>query len=449
MKNSMTSGTEWKQILFFTLPLMAGNLLQQLYNTVDGIIVGNFVGENALSAVGTCSPLTLLFICMAVGMSTGASIVVSQLYGAGKLEEMRQNVSTSLILLTGLGVICAILGFFGAKWLLQTVLGVQDYLLADALLYFRIYAVGLIFQFIYNIVAAILRSLSDSRATLYFLLISSVCNILLDLVAVLVLHWGVMGVALATVLSQVLSATISLIYMFRTHKVLRFAPSEFVFRRKNALLILRMGIPTTIQQCVVSMSHMSIQRLVNSFDITAGYTAAMKIENFILIPSQSFLQGVSTFTGQNVGAGKLDRVKTGLRSALVMASISVVVIATIVMLFTAQIVGLFGVTGDSLAIGVMQLHYVAMGFILFSWYFCFNGVLIGSGDVMFTMINTVSCLILRTIAAYALAYLTPMGYVSIWVSLLASWVYNLALSSARYRFGPWRKKCILNQSKTN
>ncbi len=446
MKQTMTKGSEWKLILFFTLPLMAGNLLQQLYNTVDGIVVGNFVGETALSAVGTCSPLTLLFICMALGMSTGASIVISQLYGAGKLEEMRQNVSTALVLLFAIGVGCAALGFVGARWLLKTVLGVQDYLLADALLYFRIYALGLVFQFIYNIGAAILRALGDSRATLYFLLISSLCNIGLDLIAVIILGWGVMGVALATVFSQLLSASISVIYMFRTHKILRFGKGEFQFHPQKAKLILRLGIPTTIQQCVVSMSHMAIQRLVNSFDITAGYTAAMKIENFILIPSQSFLQGVSTFTGQNIGAGEPDRVKRGLRGALAMATISVVVIATVVLLFTEEIVGLFGVTGDALAIGVMQLHYVSLGYILFSWEFCFNGVLSGSGDVMFTMVNTVSCLILRTIIAYVLAYLTTIGYVAIWISLLLSWVYNLSLAAARYRFGPWREKCVVQRS---
>ncbi len=424
---------------------MAGNLLQQLYNTVDGIVVGNFVSEAALSAVGTCSPLTLLFIAIALGMSTGASIVVSQLFGAGRIEEMRENVSTALLLLTGIGVVCTLLGLVGAGWLLHTVLGVQDYLLADALIYFRIYSIGLMFQFVYNIVAAILRSLGDSRATLYFLLISSVFNIVLDLIAVLVLGWGVMGVAVATVLAQLLSATISVIYMFRTHAVLRFAPGEFRFHREKARLILRMGVPSTIQQCVVSMNHMAIQRVVNSFDITAGYTAAMRIENFIVIPSQSFLQGVSTFTGQNIGAGRADRVKRGLRDALIMATISVVIISTIVMLFTAQLVGLFGVTGDALAVGVMQLHYVALGFILFSWYFCFNGVLLGSGDVMYTMINTVSCLVLRTIATYVLAYLTPVGYVGIWWSLLLSWVYNLMMAVLRYRFGPWRKKAVVRQ----
>ncbi len=443
MEKNLTEGREWKLILLFTLPLMAGNLLQQLYNTVDGIIVGNFVSENALSAVGTCTPLTLLFISIAIGMSTGASIAVSQFYGAQKLEEMRRSVSTALLLLLGMGIAFSVLGFLGARWLLDTVLGVQDYLLADALIYFRIYAVGLMFQFVYNIVAAILRSLGDSRATLIFLLISSVCNVVLDLVAVLVLHWGVMGVAVATVLSQVLSAVISVIYMFRTHAVLRFGKGEFCFHRETASLILRLGVPSTIQQCVVSFNHMAIQRVVNAFDITAGYTAAMRIENFIVIPSQSFFLGMATFTGQNLGARRMDRVKKGLRGTLVMATISVVVISTVVLLLAPQLVGLFGVTGASKTAGITYLHYVALGFVMFSWYFCFNGVLQGAGDVMFTMFNTVSSMVLRTVATYILAFLTPVGYVAIWWSLLASWVYNLALAVLRYQFGPWKKKVLV------
>ncbi len=445
MSKTMTQGREWKLILLFTLPLMAGSLLQQLYNTVDGIIVGNFVSEAALSAVGTCSPLTMLMLAVALGMSTGASIVISQLFGAGRLEEMRQSVATALLLLTGIGVVCMLLGLIGAHWLLHTVLGVQDYLLADALIYFRIYAIGLIFQFVYNTVAATLRSLGDSRATLYFLLISSVCNIVLDLIAVLCLHWAVMGVAVATVLSQLLCASISVVYMFRTHAVLHFARGEFHFSADRARLIMRMGVPSTIQQCMVSMNHMAIQRVVNAFDITAGYTAAMRIENFIAIPSMSFVQGVSTFTGQNIGAGKLERVKRGLRGALGMATVSVVVISTVVWLFAAQLVGLFGVSGDALAIGVMQLHYVAVGFIMFSWYFCFNGVLVGAGDVMFTMGNTDSALVVRTVATYILAFLTPIGYIGIWWSLLISWGYNLAMAALRYRFGPWERKAIVKQ----
>lgn len=443
MEKVMTEGKEWKLILLFTLPLMAGNLLQQLYNTVDGIIVGNFVGEAALSAVGTCAPLTLLFISIAMGMSTGASIVVSQFYGAGAMEEMRRGVATAMLMLMGMGVAFTILAFAGAGWLLDGVLGVQDYLLADAVTYFRIYALGLFFQFVYNIAAAVLRSLGNSRATLYVLLLSSICNVILDLVAVLVFHWGVMGVAVATVISQAVSAAVSLAYLFRSHSVVRFQKGEFRFHGETAGLILKMGIPSTIQQCVVSFNHMAIQRVVNAFDITAGYTAAMRIENFIYIPSQSFFLGMATFTGQNLGAKRLDRVRRGLHGTLIMGTITVVIISSLVLLLAPQLIGLFGVVGASKAVGVTYLHYVALGFIMFCWYFCFNGVLQGSGDVMFTLFNTVSSLVIRTVVTYILAFLTPVGYVAIWWSLLVSWVYNVVLAYLRYRFGPWKRKGVV------
>lgn len=443
MEKVMTEGKEWKLILLFTLPLMAGNLLQQLYNTVDGIIVGNFVGEAALSAVGTCAPLTLLFIAIAMGMSTGASIVVSQFYGAGAMEEMRRGVATAMLMLMGMGVAFTILAFAGAGWLLDGVLGVQDYLLADAVTYFRIYALGLFFQFVYNIAAAVLRSLGNSRATLYVLLLSSICNVILDLVAVLVFHWGVMGVAVATVISQAISAAVSLAYLFRSHSVVRFRKGEFRFHGETAGLILKMGIPSTIQQCVVSFNHMAIQRVVNAFDITAGYTAAMRIENFIYIPSQSFFLGMATFTGQNLGAKRLDRVRRGLHGTLIMGTITVVIISSLVLLLAPQLIGLFGVVGASKAVGVTYLHYVALGFIMFCWYFCFNGVLQGSGDVMFTLFNTVSSLVIRTVVTYILAFLTPVGYVAIWWSLLVSWVYNVVLAYLRYRFGPWKRKGVV------
>ena len=341
MKKTMTEGSEWKLILLFTLPLMAGNLLQQLYNTVDGIIVGNFVSENALAAVGTCSPLTLLFVAIALGMSNGAAVVISQLFGARRLNEMKRSVATSLLLLFWMGLGFSVLGMLSAKWLLSSVLGVQGYLLDDAVLYFRVYAAGLLFQFVYNIVSAVLRSLGDSRATLYFLLISSLCNVGLDLAAVLVFRLGVLGVALATVLSQLVSALVSLLYMFRRYPDLRFAKGEFRFDREKGRLILQMGIPSTLQQCVASLGHVAIQRVINAFDITAGYTAAMRIESFLLIPIQGFFMGMATFTGQNLGAGKLERIYRALRRTLVMSLIVIGCVIAVIYPLAPQLVTLF------------------------------------------------------------------------------------------------------------
>lgn len=443
MEKTMTEGKEWKLILLFTLPLMAGNLLQQLYNTVDGIIVGNFVSEDALAAVGTCSPLTMLFIAIAVGMSNGAAVVISQLYGARRLEEMKRSIATSLILLFWMGVVFSALGCVLAKWMLNTVLGVQDYLLADAVLYFRVYAIGLLFQFAYNIVAAVLRSLGDSRATLYFLLISSVCNVLLDLAAVLVLHWGVMGAALATVVSQLVSAVASICYLFQRYPDLRFAKGEFRFDGEKGVLIMKMGIPSTLQQCVASLGHVAIQRVINAFDITAGYTAAMRIESFILIPIQGFFMGMATFTGQNLGAGKLERIYRALRHTMAMSMIVVAGVIAIIFPLAPQLVALFGVTGTSAAIAAHYLRFIVFAFSIFCIYFCVNGVLQGAGDVGFCAFNTFSGLAMKVIFVYIAAFLTPIGMRAIWWGSLASWVYSLTLAVLRYRFGPWRNKCIV------
>ena len=440
---TMTEGIEWKLILLFTLPLMAGNLLQQLYNTVDGIIVGNLVGETALAAVGTCAPLTMLFTAIALGMSNGAAVVLSQFYGAGRMDEMKKTVASSLILLFSMGVALSVVGCALTGWLLRTILGVQDYLRADAEVYFRIYALGLLAQFIYNIVSAILRSMGDSRATLYFLLVASVCNVLLDLLAVALLGWGVLGVAVATVISQILSAAVSVVYLFQRYPALRFQKGELRFDREKGILVLKMGIPSTLQQCVVSMGHMAIQRVINHFDITAGYTAATRIESFILIPIQGFFMGMATFTGQNLGAGKLERISRALARTILMSLVVVAAVIAIIYPFAPELVQVFGVTGDSGNVAVVYLRFVALAFAVFCVYFSINGVLQGSGDVVFTAFNTFSGLAIKVAFVYLVAYLTPVGMAAIWWGNLVSWIYSLVLSALRYRFGPWRSKCVV------
>ncbi len=448
MVKSLTQGKEWKLILLFTLPLMAGNFLQQLYNAVDGIIVGNFAaaGEDALSAVGTCAPVTMLFIAIAMGMSTGCSILIAQLYGAKRYDDMRQAVSTSLILVGAIGLVLSVVGGVVARWLLAHLLNVPDAFLADATAYFSIYCFGLIFQFIYNIVSFILRALGDSSATLYFLLVSSVTNILLDLLFVAVFHWDVPGVAVATVIAQALSAVVSVIYMFKKHAILRFGKGEFRFHKDKGLLALKLGIPTTLQQCVISSGHIAIQRIVNDFAITAGYTAAMRVENFVMIPIFSFNVGLATFTGQNVGAGRLDRVSKGFKVTQGMGLAVCAVVAVAAYFFAAPLVGLFGVEGASMATGVSYIRFVSPWFLVFCVYIIANGVLQGSGDVVFTAVNTISSLVLRCVGAYLLAYLTPLGGAAAWMSLPIGWVYSVFLSLGRYKWGPWRKKAVVSAS---
>ncbi len=439
----MTEGREWRLILLFTLPIMAGNFLQQLYNTVDSIIVGRILGEAALSAVGTSAPITMLFVAIAMGMSTGCSVITAQYFGAKQLDEMRKSVSTSIILLVGVGIFLTVLGFFVTPVLLRDFLKAGAEYLPMATSYLRIYCLGLVFQFIYNIAAAILRSLGDSRATLYFLLVSSVANIILDILLVPVM--GVAGAALATVIAQALSAAISIFYMFRVHTLLRVPRSLFRFYPEKGLLALKIALPTTVQQCVVSFSHMALQRLVNSYDITAAYTAGTRLENFLLIPIFGFNMGLSTFTGQNLGAGKPERVIRGHKVTLLMGCICWFLVMVIVYTCAGPLLSLFNLAADSLAVGQTYLRFMAPLVVIFALYMITNGALQGAGDVIFIFINTFSALVVRVLLAYGLSAFTSLGAACVWYSIPLTWLYNMVLSLARFRFGPWRQKTIVSR----
>ena len=435
---AMTQGKEWKSILLFTFPLIAGNLLQQLYNTADSLIVGNFTGEAALSAVGTCSPLTMLFIAVAMGLSTGCSIMVAQFFGGDRMEDVRQSVSTSLILLTAVGLAFSVIGVLVSPALLRGVLKVPDGFFVEANAYFRIYCIGLVFQFVYNIAAAILRALGDSGATLYFLLISSGTNILLDLLFVAGFRWGVSGAAVATVISQALSAVVSVVYLFRRYKALRLTRKEFRVYRDKGILVLKLGLPSTVQQCMVSFSGIALQRLVNVFEITAAYTAAFRLEAFVFIPIQGFNMGLATFTGQNLGAGQVERVKRGLRATLVMGVIVYAVMASVCFFGAPWLIGFFGLNGPSAQIGVQYMRFTAPMFLIFNIYFIVNAVNQGAGDVTFVAVTTLTSICIKVLAAYLLAYVFQAGVASVWICNPIGWGYSVLLSILRYRFGPWR-----------
>lgn len=455
MAKSMTEGKEWKLILFFALPLMLGNLLQQLYNTVDGIIVGNYVGSDALASVGTCASLTMLFLALAIGMSNGCAIVVSQYFGAKQFDQVRRAVSTSIIVLIALGAVLSVVGVLAARPLLEHVLNVDALYLENAVTYFSIYAMGLVFQFTYNIFAAILRSVGDSKATLYFLLVSSAVNVVLDLLFVKGFAWGVAGAAIATVISQALSAVVCVVYMFKKHAMLRYGKGEFVFEREKFVLALRMGIPTTLQQCVVSFGHIAIQRLINTFEITyvglmAGYTAAVRIENFVMIPIFAFNMGMATFAGQNMGAGRIDRVKRGLWVTEAMGVLCCLTIGMITFVAANPLVRMFGLgEGEGLEYGVAYIRFIAPLFTIFCFYLIMGGLLQGSGDVVWNTASSISGLVFRTVLAYILAFCTPVGYRAAWVSVPLGWLLILCIVGPRYRSGKWKRKGVVRRNENS
>ena len=444
MKRDMTVGKEWKHILLFSLPIIAGNLLQQLYNTVDGIIVGQFVNEDAFAGVSTCASLTYLFVAFALGLSLGVGIVISQYFGAGKHDELPMCIDTALILLGLCGLFFTIVSLIIAQFLLKTVLGVPDNVMPYALTYFRIYSLGFFFQFIYNAIAAALRSLGDSNAVLVFLVIATVLNTVLDLVFIVVFHWSVAGAAAATVAAQVACAVVSYIYM---RKRFPFVASSKHWNRKISVTMARLGLPVALTQCIVAIGQGALQRLVNGFDDTypgviAAYGAGIRLDAFIYAPTQGLQSGIAGFTGQNIGAGKLDRIKRGLLATHIMSMSLTIVMSLLLYIFAGPIVSLFGLSGGSRLIGVEQVRFLSMFFWTFSLFATFSGLIQGAGDTMLMSATSLSSLAIRIVTAYLTVGFGLLNYNAAWVTFPMGWSLAIIILVVRYITGGWKKKAV-------
>jgi putative MATE family efflux protein len=437
----MTAGKEWKLILLFTLPIMAGSLLQQLYNTVDSIVVGNFIGEDAFAGVGTCTPLAFMLLAFSMGLSTGAGVTISQYFGARKMNELSAAIDTALILLGIFGVCFAAIGFIATPFLLRVVLDVPERILPYSILYFRIYCIGLIFQFIYNGIAFALRGMGDSKATLYFLIISSVLNGILAVLFVIAFHWGVAGTAIATVIAQTVCAGVSYVYL---RKRFKFEETGRHFDWKICRHILRFGIPSAIQQTIVSFGGAAMQRLVNGFGeaAIAAYAGALRINMLMSVPIFGFQAGLASFTGQNIGAGRIDRVRRGMRDTLIMALSLSVILCALTYFFAPSVVTMFALTGDALTLCAEQIRFFAIVFCMFTYYGIIGAVLQGSGDVVIQSVATLSALAIRVAVGYIGVHVGWFGYEAAWVTNPMGWVAAIAITTIRYASGRWKNKAI-------
>ena len=446
MTKDLTRGTPWRLIVQFALPIMAGNLLQQLYNTADTIIVGNFNGQQALSAVGACASLTALFTALAIGFSIGAGVLISQYFGASREQELRQYAATAIVLMLAMGLLMSLIGVCSARFLLARALGTPEALLPLTLLYFRIYAAGLVFQFGYNIAAALLRALGDSKATLYFLLVSSVLNVVLDLVFVAGLGMGVAGAAIATVISQIASCGIGFAYMHRRYALLRFSLRELRMDLKTAGRILQVGAPMAIQQSIVSCGFLFLQRLVNYYgeSMIASYTVASRMENILMIPIIGIQNTMATFAGQNMGARRPDRVSKGLGQG-VLVSLGMTLI-----LCLAQIAGIpliiraFQLDAGAAAICRLHLFSSAVAIPIFAVYFPANGMCQGVGEGFHATFYALLALGLRVVFAYALHKTSLFGYTAIWWSQAMSWTITLVVCYVHFFRGKWKDKSLIS-----
>ena len=438
---SLTQGEPWKGILSFMTPVLLGLLLQQLYNTVDTIIVGNFAGEGPLAAVGACGVPAMAFLAMANGFSAGACILIAGLFGAGRTVEMRRQASTSLLTMLAMGLAATAAGIAVSRFALSRVLATPESLVHVADTYFKIYAAGLVFQFGYNIVAAILRGVGYSKATLYFLLVASAVNVALDLIFVCNLKLGAAGAAFATDIAQALSFAVGTAYMMKKYPLFRWKLHDFTFEPPLAKKTLRAGFPMALQQFIVSFGFVFIQRAVNGYGeaMTASFSVAQKIETYMTLPASALMTTQGTYTAQNVGAGRAARVKTGAWHTLLISEAFTACIIAVAFIFARPIVASFGLGAEAQDYCAAHVRFVALCLPIFVSYFPLLGLFQGAGNALFSTFVATAALTVRVAATYLFQGIDGAGYRMIWWNTIFGWGFAFVISWTHFLRGRWRK----------
>lgn len=443
----MTIGSPWKRIMEFSIPMLLGNIAQQLYNTADSVIVGHYVGDNALAAVGSASPILNLLLALFVGISTGAGIVVSQSFGARDREGLSKGIGNCISLTFIATIFIMIVGPIITYPLLH-LLDTPDSIIEWCADYLNIYFIGIIGFFFYNMLSGILRGLGDSASALGFLLLAAALNVVLDLVFVAGFGMGVPGVSLATVISQAISAVFCFIKLMRMGEHFDLNKSTVKLDKAVAMRIINIGIPSGITQAIMSMSMMVVQSLTNSMGemVIAANVIIMRVDGFAMMPNFSFGQAMSVYSGQNVGAGKWDRVQKGVRQGSLIAQAFAIAIVIVLLFLNKYLFAIFTQTEALIDLAGRMMRIMAAGYIAVSITQVLGGVMRGCGDTVTPMwISILSTVALRVPIAYILAYFTksaefPNGHpFSLSISLLVSWTMGMLMSIVAFRWGKTRK----------
>ncbi len=425
--------------------MLAGNVFQQLYNVVDSIIIGKFLGKGALAAVGASFPLIFVLISFIVGFAIGSTIVIAQYFGARDMVRVKRAVDTLYIFLFFTSLIMTILGVYVSQYVFRLIHLPPD-IIPLAVEYFSIYSMGFVFFFGFQGTSAILRGLGDSRTPVYFLVMSTIINIVLDLTFVIGLGWGIKGVAAATVIAQASAFFAIVFYINKYHKFLDFSPLKMKFNREIFIKSIRIGFPSGVQQTVVSVGFLALYRIVNMFgtNTIAAYSVAMRIDSFAVLPAMNFSAAISTFVGQNIGAGKVSRIRSGLLATLKMSMMISVVISVLAIAFARPIMSVFTNDKEVIHIGMQYLYIVSPFYLLLAAMFSLMGLLRGSGDTLTSMFITIFTLwIVRIPASYFLS--VKFGNVGIWWGIPVAWFLGLTLSFLYYKTGRWKKKGVVSK----
>ena len=449
-ENSITTGVIWKQLLLFFFPILIGTFFQQLYNTVDTVIVGQYVGTEALAAVGTTGTVINLLVGFFVGISSGATVIISQFFGAEDRDNISKAVHTSIALALVGGVIIMVVGIATSRPVLE-MMSVPEEIIDDAVLYMNVYYAGIIANMIYNVGTGILRAIGDSRMPLYVLIACCIANVLLDLLFVVVFRWAVFGVAFATVLSLVISAVLIMIRLMCTQDAYRVELKKIRFDMGILKSVIRIGLPSGLQSVMYSLSNLLIQASINGFGTTAiaAWSAIGKVDGFIWMIMGAFGISVTTFVGQNFGARCYDRVRRCTRSGMAMCMASIVVLSILEYVFGAPLLRFFTNDEAVVQLGVNFIRVMAPSYFLYVFIEILSGAIRGSGEALQPMLIT-------CFGVCGLRLVWLLAVVPVWHTMEAvamnypiSWIITALIFIIYYLRGKWLDRCIRREHDPN
>jgi putative MATE family efflux protein len=439
----LTTGRERNQIFKFALPMLVGNLFQQFYNIVDSIIVGNFINKEALAAVGASFPVIFTLISFVIGIGSGATIVISQFFGAKRYKDVAKTIDTILIFMFFVSILISVIGLIFANDIFKLLL-LPENLIPQAVEYFHIYIGGAFVFFGFYTISSILRGLGDSKTPLYFIIIATIFNVALDLLFIVVFEWGISGAAWATVISQGGAFISAIFYLNRSHEIIKFSIKNMVFDKEIFKKSLKIGLPTSFQQSFIALGMTALMGIVNQFgtNVIAAYSVAMRLNSLATLPAMNFGSALSMFVGQNLGAGKLERVRSGYISTILM-SVSISILVSLIMIFFGHsLMSLFTKDANVIAIGAEYLIIVGSFYAVFSIMFSTMGVLRGAGSTIIPMIASILALwVVRLPLAYYLS--DEIGYTGIWWANPIGWFIGLFIVLGYYLSGRWKTRGII------
>lgn len=437
----MTEGVIWKQLLLFALPLLLGNLFQQFYNTVDSIVVGNYIGANALASVGASTPIVNLMVGMFTGLGTGAGVVIAQFFGAKDHKGVHDGVHTTIALCIVSGLVMAVVGVALSPIILR-LLDTPAEIMEGSVTYLQIYFMGVMALMIYNMGSGILRAVGDSRTPLYFLMVSSVVNILLDLLFVIKIQMGVAGVAWATLIAQAISACLVLIRLMTSTESYKLILKDIRFHKKVLLETIRIGLPGGIQNAVISFSNLIVQYNINSFGAAAvaGCSAYTKIDGFAILPVMSFSMAITTFTGQNIGAKNYDRVRKGAKTCLVIALAVTLTLSGGLYLFGEKLLRVFSSDQQVLSYAVQMMHFLVPGYVCLATAHTYCGVVRGAGISMVPMLALVGNMCVLRVIWISLAMPVFHNIIVVFLGYSLTWLTSALTMVIYYHRSGWLER---------